>query len=307
MPKRKNVTYEAFEQVANELLGSGTQPTVRAVGDRIGGSNTTLLRHQDKWNELRAVPAPPPDLPPEMVAAVRVALDRSVAKARSEEQAHTVELRNVLDDMAVENESLQDQLEDLSTQCSALATERDALKDHCAKQATKLSILDELAKREQAAAESARVDVAKVKLLAEAADASRIAHELRERDLRTELKAANESIMSLRSEKGSIECAAAVYAAQLEAERHAHALTQTRTAELAHEIQALGNVATRFAAAEAANAELRAQLKTLQAFVSKFDVSRLISPPAVGREVPPDKSQLDGKGGSTVAHQVAGG
>ena len=42
------VMYEAVEQVANESRGAGTALSVGLIQAKLGGNNTTILRHFDR-------------------------------------------------------------------------------------------------------------------------------------------------------------------------------------------------------------------------------------------------------------------
>ena len=54
---RDGVTYEQVAQAADALVGSGQQPTIRAVREHLGrGSPNTVHRHLQAWRDARPVP-----------------------------------------------------------------------------------------------------------------------------------------------------------------------------------------------------------------------------------------------------------
>jgi chromosome segregation ATPase len=49
MSKKDQVTYAAVAKAANELKAEGQQPSVRLVRLKVGGSNSTVLEHMQRW------------------------------------------------------------------------------------------------------------------------------------------------------------------------------------------------------------------------------------------------------------------
>lgn len=270
MAKPDSVTYELVEQAANELRGAGVTPTVRLVRDKVGGSNTTILRHLNAWKA-----ANPParhqvrEIPIEVVTALESALNRVESTARAEVQAQLVEIQGTLEDITGENEDLQERNAELHEQNAVLTSERDTLKGHVAEQAIELKTLRETVAREQAAAEAARVEQAKAQLRVEGADARLAEYQERERALREQLAAAQAELGAMRDGRAAAERTAAVNAAQLEAERAAHANLGTRLADLQRDLHAASEGAARASANEASASELRSTVAMLQALLKE--------------------------------------
>ena len=273
MAKPESITYDSVEQAANELRGAGITPTVRLVRQKVGGSNTTILRHLNVWKA-----ANPParhqvrEIPAELVSALETTLGRIEATARAEIQGQLVDAQNTLDDVTGENEELQERNAELQGQNSSLASERDRLKGQVAEQASELQSLRDAVAREQAAAEGARVEQAKAQLRVEGADARLTELAERERALRSELTTAQAEHTSTRDARVLAERDAAVNRAQLEAERGVRAAAESRIAELQSELQAAAPATGRAAAAEASTTELRATVAMLQGLLERASV-----------------------------------
>lgn len=286
MARTDGVTYEAVEQAANELRGAGLVPTVRVLREKVGGSNTTVLKHLTAWKA-----ANPPakhqarEIPIEIVAAVESALNRAEAAARSEIQAQLVEMQATLEDISAENEDLQDRNSGLIDANAGVTSERDTLKGQLAEQTTELQALREAVSREQAAAEAARVELAKAQLRVDGADTRVAEIQERERETRQELLRVQGEFGSLREARASAEQRAAVLEAQLDGERGARQASEARLTALQQDLQAVTASVGKAAAAEATAAELRSTVGMLQELLKRAQEQQRPQEAAAGEEL----------------------
>lgn len=270
MARPDGVTYEAVAQAAVALRAEGVQPTVRLLQQRVGGSNTTVLKHFTAWKQANPAARPQQrDIPIEIVAAVESALARTEAAARSEIQAQLVDLQATLDAISEENEGILKTNAALLDLNAEVTSERDRLQGQLAEKASELQDLRDALGREQAAAEKARVDLAQARLLVDGA-ASRVAEsQEREREARQALQRGQAEADAAREAKSAAEQRAAVAEAQLQAERAAHLASEARLDTLHREIQALSAGAAKAVAAEATATELRKTVTMLQALLAQ--------------------------------------
>jgi chromosome segregation ATPase len=286
MARQDGVTFEAVEQAANELRGAGVLPTVRLLREKVGGSNTTVLRHFTAWKAANP-PArhQPREIPIEIVAAVESALARAEAAARAEIQAQLVEVQTTLDDVTRENEYLQDQAASLQAAKTALTTERDTLRGQLAEQVAEMQSLRESLAREQAAAEAARVGQAKAQLLVDGATSRISEQQEREREVRQELARLQDQAAAARDARAVSEQRAAVAEAQLAAERTERQASEARLELIQRDVQALTASVGKAAAAEATALELRSTVGMLQELLSRTQGWQTIAAPS-GEAVP---------------------
>ena len=159
---RPGITFEQVAAVADAMLGIGQQPTINGVRDRIGtGSPNTIHKHLLVWRTARPrAIAAAPELPASLASAIATEIERAAASARSEvedklvqSQAEAVELANAGEVLETERDALLEQVVELTTH-------RDTLAGKAEQQAVDIEALAERVKREQQAAESARVELA---------------------------------------------------------------------------------------------------------------------------------------------------
>jgi len=122
------ITFEKVKQAAAGLLESGQKPTVRLIRSRIGGSNTTILKFFQVWEQVCGTVKPPAGVPTEVVKALQASYDRVAIQATSDllEQLQTAQTN--VGDLAAENEGLQLHVEELSQRCAAQASEKDLVR-----------------------------------------------------------------------------------------------------------------------------------------------------------------------------------
>ena len=163
---RPGITFEQVAAVADAMLGKGQQPTINGVRERIGtGSPNTIHKHLLVWRAARPQTiAAVPELPASLASAIATEIERAAASARSEvedklvqSQAEAVELANAGEVLETERDALLEQVVELTTH-------RDTLAGKAEQQAVDIEALAERVKREQQAAESARVELVKAQL-----------------------------------------------------------------------------------------------------------------------------------------------
>ncbi len=163
---RTGVTFEQVEAVADAIRGEGLQPTINAVRDRIGtGSPNTIHRHLTAWRSARpqAVTVTT-ELPASLTSAIATEIERAAASARAEIESKLVQAQTEAAELANVGEALETERDELIEQVTALTTERDTLAGKAEQQAADIKAQAERIEREQQAAESARVELARAQL-----------------------------------------------------------------------------------------------------------------------------------------------
>lgn len=163
---REGVSFAEVEQVAETLLKTGQQPTIRAVREKLGiGSPNTIHRHLVAWREARPqMVVSAPDLPASLTNAIASEIARAASQARFEVEDELVRLRAEAIDLAHSGASLEAERDAMAEQVSILTRERDTLAGKAEQQATDLLLQGQRIEREQQAAESARVELATARL-----------------------------------------------------------------------------------------------------------------------------------------------
>jgi len=163
---RTGVTFEQVEAVADAIRGEGLQPTINAVRERIGtGSPNTIHRHLTVWRSARpqAVTVTT-ELPASLTSAIATEIERAAASARAEIESKLVQAQTEAVELANVGEALEAERDELIEQVAALTTERDTLAGKAEQQAADIKAQAERIEREQQAAESARVELARAQL-----------------------------------------------------------------------------------------------------------------------------------------------
>jgi chromosome segregation ATPase len=163
---RTGVTFEQVEAVADAIRGEGLQPTINAVRERIGtGSPNTIHKHLTAWRSARpqAVTVTT-ELPTSLTSAIATEIERAAASARAEIESKLVQAQTEAAELANVGEALEAERDELIEQVAALTTERDTLAGKAEQQAADIKAQAERIEREQQAAESARVELARAQL-----------------------------------------------------------------------------------------------------------------------------------------------
>ena len=163
---RPGITYDQVAAVADAIIGEGQQPTINAVRDRIGtGSPNTVHRHLTVWRAARPqATATAPELPTTLTTAIAAEIERAAASARSEVENKLVQAQAEAVELSSVGEALEAERDELFEQVAELTTERDTLAGKAGQQAADIKTQAERIEREQQAAETARVDLAKAQL-----------------------------------------------------------------------------------------------------------------------------------------------
>ena len=163
---RTGITYDQVASVADAIVGEGHQPTINAVRDRIGtGSPNTIHKHLTAWRSARPqVTVAAPELPASLTTAIATEIERAAANARAEIESKLVQAQAESVELSSAGETLEAERDELIEQVAELTTERDILAGKAEQQAADIKIQAERIEREQQAAETARVDLAKAQL-----------------------------------------------------------------------------------------------------------------------------------------------
>lgn len=207
---RIGITFEQVAAAADALLGAGKQATIQAVRESLGtGSPNTVHRHLTAWRAARPQAAAAAfELPAGLVNALGAELIRAGAQGRSEVEEQLVQAQAEAAQLAGIGEDLEEKLDVLSDQVASLTTERDGATATATERALEIERQVQTIQREQQAAESARVELAKAQLKIEAGVE-------RAQDLTTEIQRLRTALEAAQLGRQAAEQAAAVSAAQL--------------------------------------------------------------------------------------------
>lgn len=167
---RPGITFEQVAAAADALMGQGLQATINAVRERIGtGSPNTIHKHLTAWRAARPQTAViVAEMPVSLTTAIATEIERAAANARAEVESKLVQVQAEAAELASIGEALEAEREGLIEQVAALTTERDTLAGKAEQQAADIKAQAERIEREQQAAESARVELARAQLKIEA-------------------------------------------------------------------------------------------------------------------------------------------
>jgi colicin import membrane protein len=166
---RPGITYDQVASVADAIIGEGQQPTINAARDRIGtGSPNTIHKHLTAWRAARPqATVAAPELPASLTTAIATEIERAAASARAEIENKLVQAQAEAVELSSVGEALEAERDELFEQVAELTTERDTLAGKAEQQAADIKTQAERIEREQQAAETARVDLAKAQLKVE--------------------------------------------------------------------------------------------------------------------------------------------
>lgn len=210
---RKGVSRDEVFSAADSLVGDGQSPTIKAVRERLGGTGSpnTIHRYLGYWRETRPVPtAVVHELPQALTSAIAEEINKAVSRVKSEKESELAQVREEAEDLANSGEILEVERDEIAQEVVELTTERDTLAGKAAQQALDLIEANERIRREQVAAEGARVELAKALLRVES-QAERYTEQA------TELKRLRDALTAAEKGRVSAEQQAAVLAAKLEA------------------------------------------------------------------------------------------
>ena len=238
---RTGITFEQVSAAADALRGEGTNPTIKAVRERLGtGSPNTIHEHLKKWREARPVAAvAAPELPASLASALAEEIARAASSARAEVQESLVQAQSELDELAAAGQLIESERDDLFEQVTALTSERDTLAGRVAQLDAGLTAAQEAIEREQKAAEQARIELATANVRAEQQGKTEAAQLAELQKLRSEQEAMGKRAIAAEQE-------AAVLKARLEAIEQA----EIRSAKAVEDLRATSEKAAAAAAAQ---------------------------------------------------------
>ncbi|MBL8409154.1 MAG: DNA-binding protein [Candidatus Accumulibacter sp.] len=166
MARESTITQAAVSEAADRIKTAGGTPTARAIREALGtGSMATVLRLLQTWQSGQAQPAPREVVIPtalqQMIASF---VTKEVASAKAELQAELVTAQQSLADVIAESERQSSELAALADQLSDMATERDQAVAIAAERVCEIDRLTVTIQNERAAAQDARIDLAKAQL-----------------------------------------------------------------------------------------------------------------------------------------------
>ena len=88
MARPDAITYEQVELACAQLKAEGIEPSVRQVVQRVGGSNTTVLEHVERWkaSNPKTVAVRTDDLPIDVMGSLGVVQFRPFLGNRGERE-----------------------------------------------------------------------------------------------------------------------------------------------------------------------------------------------------------------------------
>lgn len=171
---RPGISYEQVAQAADRLLAAGRTATIDAVREALGntGGKGTIHKHLKTWAEQHPPTADAvPELPAGLLRDLGRELERVAAEARAKIEEQLIASLATADNLADSLTALETDHEALQEKMAVLTAERDAATTLAEERHNEIQRLIEALSREQAAAEAARIEVAKSQLGLEAATA----------------------------------------------------------------------------------------------------------------------------------------
>lgn len=241
---RIGVTYLEVSKVADELVGRGTEPSIRLVRSELGdtGSPNTIQRHLAAWREARpATAAAVAELSPSTTLAIAAEISQAAARARAEVEGQLLQARSEAEELASVGEQLELEREELQARLVDLTTERDQRIAVNQLQSLEIKELQNAIVRENAAAEAARTQVAKAEIKLEMAQADKaeilkLREDLREQAER--LVHANRDLAVSRAEVDAAAAAHKVVLQQIEGLQGQLAVLAEQKSKDTHQLQA---------------------------------------------------------------------
>lgn len=212
---RIGITFEQVAAAADALVGAGKQATIQAVREALGntGSPNTIHKHLTAWRAARPqAVAAAVELPAELVNALGAEISRAAANARAEIEGQLVQTQQEAAELSATGEALEAERDELSELVGTLTTERDQASATALEREQEIQRQVLVIEREQQAAESARVELAKAQLKIENGVE-------RAQELSGEIQRLRAALETAQAGRQAAEQAAAVSAAQLGSEQ----------------------------------------------------------------------------------------
>lgn len=167
MGREAAVTLEQVIAAASAIKSEGGRPTSRSIRERLGniGSMGTINKMLQSWKagQVRQIDSSPV-LPASVLRAIQDHLDQELAGAQARLMAELAEQQQECSDLATENERQCVEIEAQARSLDALSIGKAAAEGQVVQLSADLEKLREDATRERQAAETARIELAKVML-----------------------------------------------------------------------------------------------------------------------------------------------
>jgi chromosome segregation ATPase len=166
---RKGITYDEVALAADRLVSEGINPTIARVREELGtGSPNTVHRHLSNWKERQPqAQREAATLPLGLADALVKEIERQAAAARANAEEKALDARQSADNLAEVGEALEEDNESLKEAAEQFKRERDQSQTLADDREHEIVRLVSACDREQQAAESARVELAKAQLTIE--------------------------------------------------------------------------------------------------------------------------------------------
>lgn len=162
------ISYDEVAAAADSILAKGAKPTQDAVYEALGrkGGMGTINKLFNQWkeNRPRQVAEVVSELPLSITKTINDEIERRAADARSEIQVELIEVKAERVSLANELERLNDINGDLEDKITDFTTINSELNGKAEQQTGEIKTLTDSVFREQGAAESARIELAKAQI-----------------------------------------------------------------------------------------------------------------------------------------------
>ena len=220
---RPGITYAQVAQSAEALTAAGTNPTIAAIRQAMGGTGSpnTIHKHLSAWKGERP-PATSPaatghELPAKLMIAIHDVISQAAASARAETEAALQQAQSEAIELARAGEYIEAERDALLEQIEALKSERDKAKGMAVERGCEIERQEQRIEQAQEDNKKALSDLAQTKSLFESMTA-------RANKLQMDTEGLRQEITLTVKERQEAHERAAVMAAELKAaERRADA------------------------------------------------------------------------------------
>lgn len=281
MGRTLSVSYDQVVAAANELLAAGERnPGTTAVREILKtkaavlgvpvGSRNSIQRHLNDWRENgRPIDSKSVQLPPALAADMLRALQAAAAVAREEVEVRLTQVQTEMQDLLQSEDDKEDENRKLKEALEERSSERDKVIGQLTSQTSKVEQLEAALVREQESAEAVRLELTRIQIKIELADARDREAKQGELVMRQEMDEVRTALASERTERSDAQRRADVAVACLDAESLAKKAAEARVDELKLLVERLNDAVSRAAAAEASTTELRGHLAMLRELMVK--------------------------------------
>lgn len=259
---RTGITYLEVTTAIDKIIAAGDEPTIQKIRDVLGtGSPNTIHRHLTDWRSARPVEQRKAvELPADLAAALLKEIERQAADARAEVEKQLVAAQAEAAELASTGEVTEADLESAREALEAKDAENTKLKADFDRQTDSLSraMHDLEAERKVTNEQRDELALSRNKVLTLTDQVS---------DLKAELAASKQEAKAAHDAQVQAEKAAAVAAAQLEAEQSKNADLVIR---LADEKAALSKLSDKYDSKVAECAKVKEDLAYTERHISEL-------------------------------------